>query len=45
VKEQVVNGGGALTSVPVDLSGLQAGLYLARLEYAGSVLTARIVVE
>ena len=45
VKEQLVNGGGALTSVPVDLSGLQAGLYLARLESAGSVLTARIVVE
>ncbi|MGV3637584.1 MAG: T9SS type A sorting domain-containing protein [Flavobacteriales bacterium] len=45
VKEQLVSGGGALAAVPVDLAGLEAGLYLIRLDYPGSVLTTRVVVE
>ena len=45
VHAQVVNGVGSLSSVPVDLAGAQAGLYMARLEADGRVFTARIVVE
>lgn len=45
VKQQVVNGVGALTSVPVDLAGVQAGLYVLRLDAAGVLYTTRIVVE
>ncbi|MBL7944634.1 MAG: T9SS type A sorting domain-containing protein [Flavobacteriales bacterium] len=45
VKEQLVNGGGALAAVPLDLSGLQAGLYMVRLDATGAVFQTRVVVE
>lgn len=45
VKEQLVNGGGALAAVPLDLSGLQAGLYMVRLDATGTVFQTRVVVE
>ena len=45
VKEQLVNGAGALTALPIDLAGVTPGLYLARLEAAGKIFTARLVVE
>jgi len=45
VKQQVVSGAGALSTVPVDLSGVEAGLYLVRLDAEGIVSTTRVVVE
>ncbi|TXI81547.1 MAG: T9SS type A sorting domain-containing protein [Flavobacteriales bacterium] len=45
VKQQVVNGTGVLSTVPVDITGVEAGLYLVRLEAAGMVFTTRVVVE
>ncbi|HPF89361.1 MAG: T9SS type A sorting domain-containing protein [Flavobacteriales bacterium] len=45
VQSQVVNSAGALNMTPIDLGGLQAGLYVARLEAEGRIRTARIVVE
>lgn len=45
VKQQVVNGTGALGTVPVDLAGVNAGLYLVRLDAEGMVYTTRVVVE
>lgn len=45
VHTQVVNGAGSLSMTSVDLGSLPAGLYMARLEAEGRLLTARIVVE
>lgn len=45
VKQQLVNGAGALSAVPVDLSGVQPGMYIARLNAEGKVFSTRVVVE
>lgn len=45
VKQQLVNGAGELSTVPVDLNGVDAGVYLIRLEAAGTMYTSRVVVE
>ena len=45
VKTQLVNGTGALSNVAVDISGVEPGLYLARLDAEGVVFTATVVVE
>ena len=45
VRQQLVNGAGELVQVPVDLAGVQAGLYVARLDADGMSLTTRIVVQ
>lgn len=45
VKQQNVNGSGALSAVPVDLSGVQPGLYVVRLDAEGRTFSTRVVVE
>lgn len=45
VKQQNVNGTGSLSAVPVDLSGVQPGLYVARLDAEGKLFSTRVVVE
>lgn len=45
VKTQQMNGIGALSTIPVDLQGVEAGLYLVRLDAQGTLFTATLVVE
>lgn len=45
VKQQNVSGSGALSAVPVELAGLQPGLYIARLDAEGKTFSTRVVVE
>lgn len=45
VKTQRISTTVALSSVPVDLSGVEPGLYMARLDAEGVLFTATVVVE
>ncbi len=45
VKQENVTGSGALSAVPVDLAGVQPGLYIARLNAEGKSFSTRVVVE
>lgn len=45
VREQLVNGTGSLSQVPVDVNGLVRGMYLVHLRSEGLVFNGRLVVE
>ncbi len=45
VKQQRVTGTGGLSLVTIDLSGLDKGLYLVRLDAANGTSTARVIVD